>query len=482
MRPIALNSRSNLFRRPRFMLSMARVALAIISLTGFGAALPPESQAPKPGIAFELGSSIEYVRVTPAYSNTVLQAILPFVSEVTRALDIPVPHPIPPEHVLYCSVLPNRRVEAEIGIKGGWVFAFRHGYVGTIQGPRYFFGIQDLDQIPQFFGQVNMTKPEAIQLARDTIKKLGISLESVFAEQEPRVTGPLLNGTNTIPHYRIEWLDPRSVGQAPAAVEFDIDAETKRVARIELRCRSLERPPPKVGVVPPRDDRFPVWPQVSLEYASRLLPIVLASVQEYAQKLALPIPKLLTTNHVIRFSVADNGGWPHSELELTNGWRFIYRNSMVNGFYAPDNLFNSDNRPILIKDFLGKWHLREPEAQDLVRRTLEKLNYPTNLVHFEVEPQVNMPAVPGIPRYMFYWYFNQNNDLQSTIWAEVDADKGELKSLYYDDKTYWNKPPPVGLPISQPATNQPQAGSSLPSRLNKKPPRPQSAFNPPKPK
>jgi hypothetical protein len=247
----------------------------------------------------------------------------------------------------------------------------------------------------------------------------------------------------------------------------------------------LERPLPKPAVVPPRDDGFPVWPEVDLAYASRLLPLVVAAVQDYGQKLALPIPNPLTTNQVARFSVADNGGWPHSELELTNGWRFIYRNSMVNGFYAPDNLFKNDTKPIRIKDVQGKWRLTEPDARALVRRTLAKLNYPTNLIHFEVEPQVIKPALPGIPRYQFFWYYSQNDDLQSTIWAEVDANKGEIKSLYYDDKAYWNKPPPVGLPISLPPTaptNRPQTGSSSRSRLNKPPPRPQSTFNPPVPK
>lgn len=464
--------------------SKAGAAALLLCLASLDAATLPEPVASRPGIAFELASSVEYVRVTPAYSNAVLEAVLPYVSHAARALDLPVPYPVTAEHVSYCSVLPNRRVEAEIGLKGGWVFAFGCGYVRTIQGPRYFFGIQDLDRIPEFFGKVNMTKPQAVQLARDAIKKLGIPLESVFAEQEPRVTGPLPNGTNTIPHYRIEWLDPRGVGQAPAAVEFDIDAEAKRVARLELRSRSLERPPPKVAVVPPRDDRFPVWPQVTLEYATRLLPIVLAAVEEYGQTLALPIPKHLTTNHVARFSVADNGGWPHSELELTNGWRFIYRNSMVNGFYAADNLFNSESRPILVKDFLGKWRLTEPQARALVRRTLAKLNYPTNLVHFEVEPQVLKPALPGIPRYQFFWYYNQNDDLQSTIWAEVDADKGELKSLYYDDRTYWNKPPSVGVPISLPARPAARPETDSPQRLHpdKAPPRPRSAFNQPIPK
>jgi hypothetical protein len=459
----------------------ARAAGLVLCLSALGAATPDKPQRPQPGITFELGSSVEYVRVTPEYSNAVLQAVLPYVSEIARKLDMPVPYPVTADQVAYCSVLPNRRVEAEIGIKSGWTFAFGRGYVQTVQSIHSYSILQDPDQIPQYFAPLRMSAAEAVESARSILRRLNISIESVFADLEPQVGGPHHIGTNIVPHYDISW--PSPIG-APS-VQVEINGNTKRFERICLRNIALERPLPKLAVFPPRDDRFPVWPEVSLAYASRLLPIVLTAVQEYAQKLALPLPKPLTTNHVARFSVADNGGWPHSELELTNGWRFIYRNSMVNGFYAPDNLFKNDDKPIRVKAFLGQWRFTELEARALVRRTLAKLNYPTKLVHFEVEPQVIKPALPGIPRYMFYWYYNRDDDLQSTIWAEVDADKKELKSLYFDDKSYWNHPPPIDVPISlplAPTTNQTPLGAPGRVPFDRPPSRPQSSFNPPVPR
>jgi hypothetical protein len=316
-----------------------------------------------------------------------------------------------------------------------------------------------------------MSKPEAIQMARRTLRKLGIPLKSVFAEQEPGVGGPHKIGTNTVPYYYVAWPDPRG----SSSVEIEINGEARRVERIMLRNESLHRPLPHVAVVPPRDPSFPRWPQVNPEYARQLIPIVLRGIDEYGQKLSLPVPRPLTTNHLARFHLDDNLGWPHCEVELTNGWRFVFRNSMVNGFEAPDRLF-SNRRPILIKDFTGKWNMTEQEAVELVKRTIAKLNYPTNRVHFEVEPQVNRPAVSGIPRYMFYWYYNQQDDLQSTVWAEVDAGRRELKSLYYDDKAYWNHPPPIGVPISLPPkteTNTVSANSlKTTPDIQKPPPRP----------
>jgi hypothetical protein len=438
----------------------------------------------------ELGErydAFEWIRVTAEYSNAVLVAVLPYVSNVVEKLDLPVPRPVTVEQVTYCEVAPQRKLAAGIGIKGDWRFVFSRGYIDTIQGPRHFFGIQDFDRIPEFFGETKISKNQAVQLARDTLRKLDIPLESVFAEQEPRVTGPLPNGTNTIPRYLVEWFDPRSTGQAAACVKIDIDGQANRVDQIQFHSlRSLERPPPQIEIVPPLHPAGPRrWPHVSAEYAWKLIPIALRAVEEYAQKLALPIPHPLTTNQVAMFSLADNGGWPHSEIELTNGWHFIYRNSTVNGYYAPDALYGlpSQQRPVLIKDFLGEWNMTEAEAIELIRQTLAKLGHSTNLVNMDFAPRVVKPFTPGIARYSIWWWCEDETgqDLISKVEAEVDADKRELKSLYFDHKSFWNKPPPIDVPITAPQTNAPRSVSgpeSDPSVKTVKPPaRPFAPFD-----
>ena len=422
-------------------------------------------------------SAFEWIRVTAEYSNAVLVAVMPYVSDVAQKLDLPVPHPLTVEHVVHCSVAAQRAVGMEVEVQGDWVFAFQRGYINTIQGPHDYFTLQDPDKIPAYFGAVRMSKAEVIELGRETIRRLGIPLEAVFAEQEPRLTEPEKIGTNLVPHYRVEWLDPKSAG--PACVDMDINADAKRVERIRIFSKSLEKPPPKIDVVPPAHPSSPHWPQTNPEYAWKLIPIALRAVDEYAQTLALSIPRPLTTNHIARFALADNGGWPHAQIELTNGWRFIYRNSMVNGHYAPDDLFTSDNRPIRVKEFAGKWNMTEQEAIDLVKRTLAKFNCPTNTVHVDFKPQVHKPALPGIPRYSIYWWFENetHDDLLSKVEAEVDADKGELKSFYYDDKSYWNKPPPIDVPLSLPTATIPK---TTPGKSNgtQMPPKPATKFTP----
>ena len=431
---------------------------------------------------FQLGlPPFEVISVTAQFSNAVLVAVLPYVSNVVQQLDLPVPHQVTTEHITSCSIKPLRNDwGVELGVEGGWFFTFSRGYIDTIQSPHSFFIQQNPDVIPNFFGKVKMSKNEAIELGRKTIGKLGVPLESVFAELDPRITFPEKIGTNIVPHYRLEWLDPRA--ESVACVDVDINADAKRVERIRIFNKRLERPLPKIDVVAPPDPHFPIphYPKVNPDYAEKLVPFVLRAVDEYGQKLSLPIPRPLTTNHVAKLSLQENVGGPYCTLELTNGWEFLYEGSMVTEFIAPDNLFQSETRTIHVKDLLGKWNLTEQQAIQLVKLTIAKFNYPTNLIHFEVKPQVSKPAIAGIPRYMFYWYYSPEgyDVVQTAISAEVDAGKGELKSLYFGHETFGHQGPKIDVPIilqPEPDTRI-LPGKNSGEQKSKAPMRPLTAF------
>jgi hypothetical protein len=191
-------------------------------------------------------------------------------------------------------------------------------------------------------------------------------------------------------------------------------------------------------------------PSMSPDYAWKLIPMMFTAIDAYAKKLSLPIPYPLTTNNVAKVEAHNNEGWPHCEIWTTNGWHFVYRHTMVNGYYAPDNFFDSDDRKIHIRDFEGKWNLTTNQAIEVVRQAKNKLNFPTNNVHMYFAPNVYAASVnrEHIPYLRFEWYFETNNDLQSRLEAEVNMDSGKLESLYYDDKVYWNSRPPIDVPIS----------------------------------
>jgi hypothetical protein len=385
----------------------------------------------------ELGLNLELIRVTAEYSNAVLVAMLPYFSDAAQKLELPVPTPIKAEQIEH-SVITSCRYKdgsiagGSINIKGGWWLSYAHGYVDGFSRGNSFFGEQDPGKIPKYYGPVRMSKPEAIELARKTLLKLGIPLERVFADLEPQVPPLERVGTNVIPRYNIKWINP--VGGN--SVEMEVNADAKRVEMFSLRNPYLEKPTPKVNVVPPMQEQVSVL--VNPDYAGKLIPITLKAIDEYGAKLQLPLPRPLTTNHVAVFSLHDNNGWPHADIELTNGWKFVYRNSMVNGYYAPDNLCNNDNRPKLVKEFIGKWNLTTNQAITLIKRTVAKMNYPTNLVLMDFKPRVLVPALPGIPRYNIYWWAENaaHDDLVCKVEAEVDADKGELKSFYFDNVAF----------------------------------------------
>lgn len=406
-----------------------------------------ETDAVPSGVVVDLGEISHYIKITPEYSNAVLKAVLPCFSDAAKKLGLPVPDPITPADLAGIHILPFREMTVSIMLKDGWAFEYMFGYVNLIANGRGYSALQDPGEIPRYYGQVKMTKAEAIQFARDSLKKLGINLEDVFADQEPRVTLPVKIGTNTVPHYEVEWIDPRSDFHS---VDIHINANAKQIERLSLFNKHLARSRLPIVVIPVPD---PDWPSVNPEYAKQLIPLMFTAIGKYAKKLSLPIPVPLTANNAARVEVHDNEGWPHAEVTLTNGWRFVYRHCMVNGFYAPDNFFDSVDRKIHIHDFEGQWNLTTNQAIEVVRQAIAKLDYPTNHIHIDdAQSFIHAAAVAKdhIPRLYFEWYYETDDDLQSRLKAEVNTDNGKLESLDYDDKAYWNCRPPIDVPISLP--------------------------------
>lgn len=413
------------------------------------------------GMVLDLGDTSAFVKITPDYSNAVVKAVLPYFSQTAEKLKLPIPKPITRSDIERIHIQPFRELSVSTTVKAGWAFQYMFGVVNRVVNIRSYSVLQDPNRIPFYFGEVRMTKDEAVQMARDALRKLGIPLEDVFAEQEPRVRLPIKIGTNTVPYYEIQWLDPRINSQVIGpdtpetentalvtmpAVDIQINAETKQLEDLAISGKNLARPGPPIGVTPiPAPD----WPSVNPEYARQLIPMMFKAIGDYAQKLSLPVRLPLTTNNVARIKIYDNEGWPHAEITLTNGWQFIYRHTMVNGYYAPDNLFGSD-RKIHIKDFEGKWNLTTNQAIAVVREALRKLDYPTNHVHMNFAPFIFTSSVDKehIPRLEFQWYYSVQDDLQSRLEAEVNTENGKLEFLYYDDKAYWGDRPPIKAPIS----------------------------------
>jgi hypothetical protein len=407
--------------------------------------------------ALELGDGVRTIQTTPEYKEAALKATLPLFSDFAQKLQLPVPHPLTRGDIVNFGLTPFQRAHNEmdsisIETRQGVKFSLSGGVVRGFVCPGSYNGMQDVHVVSNFFGAVKITRKQAIQSAREMLTKLGIPPVDIFAEQEPQVEVPT-SGTNTIARYLIKWHDPRGDDNS-LIIDTEVNAETGSIEYLWfLPINGLKRPAPKIAVVAPTGhDRFDsmIPPSMSPDYAWKLIPMMFTAIDAYAKKLSLPIPYPLTTNNVARVEAFNNDGWPHCEIWLTNGWHFVYRHKMVNGFFTPHNFFDSDNRKIHIRDFDGKWNLTTNEAIEVVRRAMAKLDYPTNNVHMNFQPKAYTASVDKehIPRLRFEWYYSLQDELQSRLEAEVNMDNGRLESLYYDDKAYWNSRPPIDVPIS----------------------------------
>jgi hypothetical protein len=397
----------------------------------------------------ELGVNT-WIHVTAQYSNAVLVAVLPYFTDVAKKLDLPVPIPITQTDIAKVNVWPGSGAPgASILLKNDWSFQFLQGYVCAVQKVR--------DELPfgePAYGSIKITTEDAVKTARDALKKLGVAPEDVFSDFEPKVTPPNQIGTNVTFPYQIEWLDE----WGSRTVDIRVDPHTGKIERLYIHHFNLERPPPKIGVEPSlavnaNDFVFRQMPPppINPEYAWKLIPIMFRAIDEYGAKLSLPVPRPLTTNHVAKVEVDRISDAPYCDIWLTNGWRFIYSYTMVNGYDTPDRL--GKRGPMHIKDFAGKWNLTTNQAIEVVKKALGKVVYPTNNIHMDFEPTVILPAGEFrkvIPRYIFEWYYRpsgQGNAL-SRVEAEVNADNGKLESIFYDDEAYHGSRPLIDVPIS----------------------------------
>lgn len=195
----------------------------------------------------DLGQLSDFIQVTAQYSNAVLVAVLPYFSDVSKKLDLPTPQPITCANVAQFHVLPSREMRASLRLKNGCVFSFVFGFVDSYTSPHSpTYSPSTQDNIAPKRGK-RMTEMEAVHMARSSIERLGVSLEDVFADREPVVTTYRKDATNSIPRYRIQWLEPHG----SYAADFIINPETGEVERFHFGAlTNLRQPPPRLNIVP----------------------------------------------------------------------------------------------------------------------------------------------------------------------------------------------------------------------------------------
>ena len=424
---------------------------------------------------------VQFIQMTATYSNAVLVAVLPHVSDFAKKLDLPVITPVQPSHVKYFACDPKKgSVGGSVILTNGFQFWFEHGIVDSFTDSGcYYRRTTKSEDTPYFayYGRLNMTKEEAIEMARDSIRKLGYDITDLYADGIPVVNQPQGKGTNVIPRFEIRWPRPDNTNSWAVSAVFEIDAQSKEIRSMELASRFIWRDDPQISekpkelapgkipdfargnsaaetafnMLPPSKKRTPAQQE---EAVAALLP----EVSAYARRLGLNIPFPLTMKQVASHDAEDAGA--EIEIGLTNGCYFLHGGGgkeYIMGYMSPYAFWM--NGPVKKKagharDYWGQWKMSEEDAVALARETLKKL-YPEKNLYLEDKPEVQKPVKIGtneIPRYYIHWehevkrkipgYDEEETGIDSMCSIEIDADKKCVKGINILNETDMPKPAP----------------------------------------
>jgi hypothetical protein len=196
-----------------------------------------------------------FIHVTEQYSNAVLVAILPQVSDCASNLDLPIIQPITPAHVAKCNISPYaENVGGGFWLTNGYWFAYSFGCVDSFRSPDNWFTIQDFEGVSRFVGQDNMTTNDAIDFARKSFVKLGYMAETFNLNNNPtRIEGSFdVKQLGHIPFCRVVWESPESTTveerMKSFSVRFDVDLGKRQIVGMSLSGTNFFRASPEIDV------------------------------------------------------------------------------------------------------------------------------------------------------------------------------------------------------------------------------------------
>jgi len=197
-----------------------------------------------------------------AISNAVLVAIMPQVSDFSKKLDLPLPQPIPLNQVisfrrvhtrdsLLCNVtITNVSNRFRFSYGNGCVFDFKMDHIPFLDDD------PANDWKSYAFGKDNMTTNDAINLARNSIKKLGLDPKDFHADMPPTLFQGdyYLKDGNHVPFAKILWQSPDAKNleeqQNGYYLEFFINMNKKTLIGATIVTRKIWGEEPKIASDP----------------------------------------------------------------------------------------------------------------------------------------------------------------------------------------------------------------------------------------
>jgi hypothetical protein len=405
----------------------------------------------------------ELFQVTAQYSNAVLVAIMPFVSDFAKRLDLPISQPVTVSQVRHFGCSPRSdHIGGRVVLNNGHEFSFDRGRVMLYRSPGSYYSLQDPDRIPEFYGTVKIGKKEALRIAHETIRRLGYTDAMLHADRTAEVTEPLEFGKNVVPRFRVRWLKPdASRGESRGtSIDLEVDASNGQIQMVSLLNTNTWRANPKVDIRPPVVGKGPQTTysggrkigSVSEAYSNAFLVAILPHLSEYARNIGHSVRLPISTNDVdiSRYICGFVDNDPMAVVYLKDGTRFNFNHGQVTAFYGSDAFRIPGDKENQVEEFYGKVNLSANEATAVVRKAVKRLGYSVELLHLNEPPQMVPPRKYGtntFARYFLIWQEPDQGQFRAS--AEVDATTKKVKSLYINDRVstnIWRKPPRIDVP------------------------------------
>jgi hypothetical protein len=415
---------------------------------------------------------------------------MPYISDFAQRLELPVPQPVTIAQVKSFGCSPRAdHVGGRVALTNGYSFSFDHGAVELYSSPRSYYNIHGRRRSQDFYGPLNLTQNEAVQIARQTVKKLGYDDTVFHSDLPPKVNRPPYDGKDHIPRYLVKWLDPEApkTPEPRETLEVEVDASTGQIQMLGILTKNAQRPDPPVAVHPPvianlaQSQPYGGGTRIyalGQTYSNAFLSAILPQLCDYAKRAGLDMKLPITPANLdaSRSVIGMVEGDPNAFLYLQNGGRFVYSHGQVIAFNAADAVSLPGNRDKLPKTCYGPVNVSPAEALAMATNVLAKLGYTAQVPQLTKSPELVPPRKDGtnyLARYFASWR-QRGQDLPLAE-VEVDATTPRLKSIYIDDsaiKQIWRRPPRVDAPLRDIYQQAPHQPTGAP------PPRPNAPATP----
>lgn len=226
----------------------------------------------------------QLIHITATYSNALLVAILPHISDCAKKLDLPIVQPVTVEQVARFRPSPYKgHMTGGVWLTNGYWFAFTKSFVDSFRSPDdIYYNLEHvLEHLTNYTGQTRMTTNEIISLSRETLLKLGYKPELTHADAVPEMRGPsdLKDGTH-LPYCTVWWEPVKDLNsEGHSNIRIDINTQEKRVVGFVLDFARTNQgkigTPLKVDVEPELESDFKKRTGVKLFIRSNAPPAVL---------------------------------------------------------------------------------------------------------------------------------------------------------------------------------------------------------------